>query len=89
MVIEIILGISLLIAIYVIINLLFKLEKLETWIQNIEEEITQVQTDIIEIDDRGYFESDDEVGTKFSQITEIIKNIQTLRGEDATNDTTE
>ena len=38
MVIEIILGISLLIAIYVIINLLFKLEKLETWIQNIEEE---------------------------------------------------
>ena len=89
MVFEIILGISLLIAIYVIINLLFKLEKLETWIQNIEEEITQVQTDIIEIDDRGYFESDDEVGTKFSQITEIIKNIQTLRGEDATNDTTE
>ena len=89
MVIEIILGISLLIAIYVIINLLFKLEKVETWIQNIEEEITQVQTDIIEIDDRGYFESDDEVGTKFGQITEIIKNIQTLRGEDATNDTTE
>ncbi len=89
MVIEIILGISLLITIYVIINLMLKLEKLETWIQNIEEEITQVQTDIIEIDDRGYFESDDEVGTKFSQITEIIKNIQTLRGEDATNDTTE
>tara|TARA_A100001391_G_scaffold169750_1_gene130677 strand:- start:76 stop:348 length:273 start_codon:yes stop_codon:yes gene_type:complete len=89
MVVEIILGISLLITIYVIINLMLKLEKLETWIQNIEEEITQVQTDIIEIDDRGYFESDDEVGTKFSQITEIIKNIQTLRGEDATNDTTE
>ena len=89
MVVEIILGISLMITIYVIINLMLKLEKLETWIQNIEEEITQVQTDIIEIDDRGYFESDDEVGTKFSQITEIIKNIQTLRGEDATNDTTE
>ncbi len=89
MVVEIILGISLLITIYVIINLMLKLEKLETWIQNIEEEITQVQTDIIEIDDRGYFESDDEVGTKFSQITEIIKNIQTLRGEDATNDTSE
>ena len=89
MVVEIILGISLLITIYVIINLMLKLEKLETWIQNIEEEITQVQTDIIEIDDRGYFESDDEVGTKFRQITEIIKNIQTLRGEDATNDTTE
>ena len=89
MVVEIILGISLLITIYVIINLMLKLEKLETWIQNIEEEITQVQTDIIEIDDRGYFESDDEVGAKFSQITEIIKNIQTLRGEDATNDTTE
>ena len=64
-------------------------EKLETWIQNIEEEMTQVQTEISEIDDKGYFESDDEVGEKFNQISQVIKNIQTLRGEDATNDTTE
>ena len=45
--------------------------------------------EISEIDDKGYFESDDEVGEKFNQISQVIKNIQTLRGEDATNDTTE
>ena len=89
MVLEIILIAVLLIETYVIINLLFKAEKLETWIQNIEEEITQVQTEISEIDDKGYFESDDEVGAKFNQISQVINNIQTLRGEDATNDTTE
>ena len=89
MVLEIILITVLLIETYVIINLLFKVEKLETWIQNIEEEITQVQTEISEIDDKGYFESDDEVGAKFNQISQVINNIQTLRGEDATNDTTE
>ena len=72
-----------------IINLLLKVEKLETWIQNIEQEMTDVQTEISEIDDKGYFESDDEVGEKFNQISQVIKNIQTLRGEDATNDTTE
>ena len=89
MVLEIILITVLLTETYVIINLLFKVEKLETWIQNIEEEMTQVQTEISEIDDKGYFESDDEVGAKFNQISQVINNIQTLRGEDATNDTTE
>ena len=89
MIFEIILVVVLVIETYIIINLLFKVEKLETWIQNIEQEMTDVQTEISEIDDKGYFESDDEVGEKFSQISQVIKNIQTLRGEDATNDTTE
>ena len=85
MVLEIILIAVLLIETYVIINLLFKAEKLETWIQNIEEEITQVQTEISEIDDKGYFESDDEVGEKFKQINSVIQNIETLRGENASD----
>ena len=85
MVLEIILIAVLLIETYVIINLLFKVEKLETWIQNIEEEMTQVQTEISEIDDKGYFESDDEVGEKFKQINSVIQNIETLRGENASD----
>ena len=89
MIFEIILVAVLVIETYIIINLLFKVEKLETWIQNIEQEMTDVQTEISEIDDKGYFESDDEVGAKFNQISQVINNIQTLRGEDATNDTTE
>mgnify|MGYP003127606060 FL=1 len=89
MIIEIILGIFVLIETYIIWNLMTKVEKFETWIQNIESEITEVQSEITEIDDKGYFESDDEVGEKFNQISQVIKNIQTLRGEDDTNDPTE
>ena len=44
MVFEIILVAVLVIETYIIINLLFKVEKLETWIQNIEQEMTDVQT---------------------------------------------
>jgi len=85
MIFEIVLVSLLVIETYVIINLMFKIEKLETWIQNIENEMTQVQTDIKEIDDKGYFESDDEVGEKFSQINKVIQNIETLRGDNASN----
>ena len=52
MVFEIILVAVLVIETYIIINLLFKVEKLETWIQNIEQEMTDVQTEISEIDDK-------------------------------------
>ena len=48
-----------------------------------------MQQEIKKIDDKGYFESDDEVGTKFKQLSEVIRTIQTLRGEnasDVTND---
>ena len=68
-----------------IINLLRKLEKLETFIEDTENQIENVQEEIKKIDDKGYFESDDEVGTKFKQLSEVIKTIQTLRGENASN----
>ena len=76
MIVEIILGTFVLIETYVIWNLMTKVEKFETWIQNIENEVKQVQSEITEIDDKGYFESDDEVGEKFNQISQVIKNIQ-------------
>ena len=85
MIFEIVLVSLLVIETYVIVNLMVKTEKLETWIQNIENEITQVQTDIKDIDDKGYFESDDEVGEKFSQINKVIQNIETLRGDNASD----
>ena len=85
MIIEIVLGVFIMVELYVIWNLMKKTETLETWIGNIESEITQVQMDINEIDDKGYFESDDEVGEKFKQIATVIQNIQTLRGENASN----
>ena len=89
MIVEIVLGILVVVELYIIWNLMRKTETLETWIVNIENEMSQIQIDMKKIDDKGYFESDDEVGAKFNQISQVINNIQTLRGEDATNDTTE
>lgn len=85
MILEITLGIVSVTSIYVIINLLRKLEKLETFIEDTENQIENVQQEIKKIDDKGYFESDDEVGTKFKQLSEVIKTIQTLRGENVSN----
>ena len=85
MIFEIILSVVIVIQTYVVINLMIKTEKLETFIENFENQLTQSIEEIKEIDDKGYFESDDEVGTKFKQITEIVNNIKTLRGDNDNN----
>ena len=85
MIFEIILSVVIVIQTYVVINLMIKTEKLETFIENFENQLTQSIEEIKEIDDKGYFESDDEVGTKFKQIIEIVNNIQTLRGDNDNN----
>jgi len=68
MIFEIILTVVIVIQVYVIINLLVKTEKLETWVENFTQQATKVQDDLKEIDQSGAFESDDEVGTIFEQI---------------------
>jgi|TARA_B100001094_G_scaffold153055_1_gene148101 hypothetical protein len=85
MILEIIMSCIAVTFAYTTFNLTRKVETLETWIVNIENEMTQVQIEMKEIDDKGYFESDDEVGEKFSQINKVIQNIETLRGENASN----
>ena len=85
MIFEIILTVVIVIQTYVVINLMIKTEKLETLIENFENQLTQSIEEINEIDDKGYFESDDEAGTKFKQITEIVNSIQTLRGDNDNN----
>ena len=85
MIFEIILSVVIVIQTYVVINLMIKTEKLETFIENFENQLTQSIEEIKEIDDKGYFESDDEVGTKFKQIIEIVNNIKTLRGDNDNN----
>ena len=85
MIFEIILSVVIVIQTYIVINLMIKTEKLETLIENFENQLTQSIEEINEIDDKGYFKSDDEVGTKFKQITEIVNSIQTLRGDNDNN----
>lgn len=80
-IIFIILGIIILILGYTTFNLLNKNEKLEDIVLSQEEFVTHLQgiikfssNKLKEIDERGIFESDDEIGWFFSQ----IKYIDTL-----------
>ena len=72
---------------YVIWNLMTKTEMLEDWVEEFQQKIDRIQFDLKTIDDSGPFEADDEIGTIFEQIKEIINTLDELKGEDvdATN----
>ena len=78
MIIEIILGLLVLVEGYVIWNLMRKTELLETWVENFSDKITQVQQELNDIDSTGHFEADDEVGSIFDSIKEVIKELNDL-----------
>ena len=82
MVVEIILGLLVLIEGYVIWNLTRKTELLETWVEDFTQTIEAVQNDLEEIDAKGSFKADDEVGTIFEQIKETVNQLESYRGED-------
>jgi hypothetical protein len=97
----IILVILLGISIFVNVNLLNKLERreddedeameyikqLETWIQNFQQDITKAYNNMKQIDSRGSFEADDEVGTTFKMLKGIIDEINTLTNPEGNDDT--
>ncbi len=82
MLVEIILGLLVLIEGYVIWNLTRKTEMLETWVEDFTQTIETVQNDLEEIDTKGSFKVDDEVGTIFEQIKETVNQLESYRGED-------
>ena len=75
MIIEIILGLLVLAEGYIIWNLNRKTELLETWVENFSDKVTQVQRELTEIDSTGHFESDDEIGSIFSSIKEVVNEL--------------
>ena len=82
MIVEIILGLLVLTEGYVIWNLFRKTELLETWVEDFTQTIETVQNDLEEIDTKGSFKADDEVGTIFEQIKETVNQLESYRGED-------
>ena len=75
MIIEIILGLLVLAEGYVIWNLTRKTELLETWMEDFSSRVSQVQSDLKDIDSTGHIESDDEIGTIFEGIKEVISEL--------------
>ena len=78
MIVEIILGLFVLTEGYVIWNLFRKTELLETWVENFSDKITQVQQELSDIDSTGHFEADDEIGSIFDSIKEVINELNDL-----------
>ena len=76
MIVEIvILGLLVLVEGYVIWNLTRKTELLETWIEDFSDRVARVQQEMGDIDSTGHFESDDEIGSIFDSIKEIINDL--------------
>ena len=87
MIIEIvILGLVVLIEGYVIWNLIRKTELLETWIENFSDRVSQVQQEMNDIDSTGHFESDDEIGSIFDSIKDIINDLNDFTESEKTNE---
>ena len=85
MIVEIILAIesvAFIVEGYIIWNLMKKTEMLEDWVETFTQRIEKVQTDLKEVDATGHFEADDEVGTIFEQIKDIISELDELKGEE-------
>ena len=75
MIVEIVLGLLVLAEGYVIWNLTRKTELLETWIEDFTDRISRVQQELSDIDSTGHFESDDEIGSIFVSIKDIINDL--------------
>ena len=75
MIVEIVLGLLVLVEGYVIWNLTRKTELLETWVENFSDRIVRVQQELKDIDSTGHFESDDEIGSIFESIKEVINEL--------------
>ena len=81
MIVEIMLGIfvvACLVEGYVIWNLMLKQEQIEDWTEDYIRRIGDVNRNIDEIDYKGYFEVDDEVGQIFGQIKEEVNSLEEL-----------
>ena len=84
------LGVLLVISLFVNRNLLLKVEKYEdvterqqTTISRIYETIINSSQKLQEIDGRGTFEADDEIGWFFDSVKEIQSNLETYIKQDA------
>ena len=75
MIVEIILLVLLIICLYIIYNLNQKTEQYETWFESIREQVSDTNVKLNEIDVRGSFSSDDEIGFYFKYIQSMQNDL--------------
>ena len=84
-ILEIVFGVYAIISIFVIVNLTKKTEQLEDWGEQLATKVTWVQDRFKEIDSKGHFESDDEVGTIFSALKDVSQVLNEVLEEEDQN----
>ena len=82
MIAYIILGIISLTLSYVVFNLTRKVERLETWVEDYAQRIQDTKQVLEEIDSKGSFEADDEIGVVFTAIKEAVDEINEITQEE-------
>ena len=75
MIVEIILLVLLIVCLYIIYNLNKKTEQYETWFESIREQVSDTNVKLNEIDVRGSFSSDDEIGFYFKYIQSMQNDL--------------
>ena len=60
---------------YVIWNLNRKLEHMESWVESFVLRVRDTYNNMMDVDSKGHFESDDEVGSIFQGIKSIITEL--------------
>ena len=80
MIIEGILGILLITSITANLIQLKRQETLESWFEEMSIDLNQVQSEIKIIDEKEWFEKDDEVGDTFRQLKEAINKLDKFTG---------
>ena len=84
MIIEGILGILVVTSVTANLIQLKRQETLETWFEEMTIDLNQVQSEIKAIDEKEWFETDDEVGDTFKRLKETINKLDKFTGvEDA------
>jgi hypothetical protein len=80
MIIEGMLGLLLVTSMTANLIQLKRQETLETWFEEMTTDLNQVQTEIKVIDEKEWFEKDDEVGDTFRRLKETINKLDKFTG---------
>jgi hypothetical protein len=81
MIITVLIGVYVAGSVYIIWNLLKKTETQELALMSMYAQISTVLYTMKVLDERQMFESDDEVGTVYAQVSNTVKSLQIILGE--------
>ncbi len=81
LIITVLIGVYVAGSVYIIWNLLKKTETQELALMSMYQQISAVLYTMKMLDERQMFESDDEVGTVYAQVSNTVKSLQIILGE--------